>query len=232
GANPNNYVCFGPGATAAGQTCPDNNLYRIIGVFGNQVKLIKKKNVGNRQWDNKGNFGNNTWSTSLINAYLNGEYLNNLTSTWSNKIASNTWQVGGMTSTNGYAVPATAYNYEVGPNKANVTFNGKIGLMYASDYGFAAQTQAWTLKLGGFDDNVTDYSNPIAEANNWLFTGIFEWTMSPYSDTSLTVFFIHSSGSVNNALAYGSWAVRPSFSLESFINLNGGNGTTIDPYRI
>ena len=37
GANPNNYVCFGSDAT----TCPEDNLYRIIGVFGNQVKLIK-----------------------------------------------------------------------------------------------------------------------------------------------------------------------------------------------
>ena len=37
GANPNNYVCFGSDAT----TCPEDNLYRIIGVFNNQVKLIK-----------------------------------------------------------------------------------------------------------------------------------------------------------------------------------------------
>ena len=37
GANPNNYVCFGSDAS----TCPEDNLYRIIGVFGNQVKLIK-----------------------------------------------------------------------------------------------------------------------------------------------------------------------------------------------
>ena len=36
GANPNNYVCFGSDAT----TCPEDNLYRIIGVFNNQVKLI------------------------------------------------------------------------------------------------------------------------------------------------------------------------------------------------
>ncbi|MEG1048878.1 MAG: DUF6273 domain-containing protein, partial [Bacilli bacterium] len=124
GANPNNYVCFGPGATPARTTCPEENQYRIIGVFGDQVKLIKKTSLGHRQWDNKGQYGDNTWSTSLINAYLNGEYLNNLTTTWSNKIATTTWQVGGMTLANGSrAVPATAYNYELGTNKVNVTFN-------------------------------------------------------------------------------------------------------------
>ena len=37
GANPNNYVCFGSDAS----TCPYDNLYRIIGVFDDEVKLIK-----------------------------------------------------------------------------------------------------------------------------------------------------------------------------------------------
>ena len=37
GANPNNFVCFGSNAI----TCPEDNLYRIIGVFNGKVKLIK-----------------------------------------------------------------------------------------------------------------------------------------------------------------------------------------------
>ena len=37
GADPNNYICFGNDASP----CPEDNLYRIIGVFDNQVKLIK-----------------------------------------------------------------------------------------------------------------------------------------------------------------------------------------------
>ena len=43
GANPNNYVCFGSNAS----TCPSDNLYRIIGVFGSEVKLIKSTSYGN-----------------------------------------------------------------------------------------------------------------------------------------------------------------------------------------
>ena len=35
--NVKNFVCFGSEAS----TCPTENLYRIIGVFNNQVKLIK-----------------------------------------------------------------------------------------------------------------------------------------------------------------------------------------------
>ena len=37
GADPDNYICFGSDA----ETCPADNLYRIIGVFDGQVKLIK-----------------------------------------------------------------------------------------------------------------------------------------------------------------------------------------------
>ena len=37
--NIKNFVCFGPGASA--DSCPEHNLYRIIGVFDGQVKLIK-----------------------------------------------------------------------------------------------------------------------------------------------------------------------------------------------
>ena len=37
GPNPDNYVCFGSNASI----CPNDNLYRIIGVFGNNVKLLK-----------------------------------------------------------------------------------------------------------------------------------------------------------------------------------------------
>ena len=33
GANPNNYVCFGSDE----ETCPADNLYRIIGVFGDHI---------------------------------------------------------------------------------------------------------------------------------------------------------------------------------------------------
>ena len=40
----NNYICLGSDAT----TCPDANLFRIIGVFGDQTKVIRAKSVGNQ----------------------------------------------------------------------------------------------------------------------------------------------------------------------------------------
>jgi len=43
----NNYICLGSDTT----TCPDANLFRIIGVFGDKTKVIRAKSVGN-PWSN------------------------------------------------------------------------------------------------------------------------------------------------------------------------------------
>ena len=62
GANPNNYVCFGSDTT----TCSEDNLYRIIGVFGNQVKLIKATIAKSNLLGTDGAYSSDTeyyWST-------------------------------------------------------------------------------------------------------------------------------------------------------------------------
>ena len=77
GANPNNYVCFGSDE----ESCPADNLYRIIGVFENQVKLIKNASIGDYVWDvDNIDFGSlvnvsNTNSDKFIAAVQLGEIL-------------------------------------------------------------------------------------------------------------------------------------------------------------
>ena len=67
GSNPNNYVSF------------NNELWRIIGVFGNNVKLVRSESLGNLSWDtsessiNSG-WGVNEWSQSDLKNYLNTMY--------------------------------------------------------------------------------------------------------------------------------------------------------------
>ena len=67
GANPNNYVCFGSTETM----CPADNLYRIIGVFGNQIKLIKATSYGSYAWDAD---NVNTWDGSTKPDIYNIKY--------------------------------------------------------------------------------------------------------------------------------------------------------------
>ena len=149
GANPNNYVCFGSNES----TCPIDNLYRIIGVFENNVKLIKYDYATSALLGTDGDYAStgtpnasyykgslttintyywnnstkkNTWSESLLNkTNLNTNFINNIGTEWANKIATTTWKVGGNTYANiRDVIPATAYQNEiVNPVTTNTTDN-------------------------------------------------------------------------------------------------------------
>ena len=67
GSNPNNYVRF------------NNELWRIIGIFGNNVKLIRSEKIGNLSWDSSESsvndgYGVNEWSQADLKNYLNTMY--------------------------------------------------------------------------------------------------------------------------------------------------------------
>ena len=249
GANPNNYVCFGSTAS----TCPSDNLYRIIGVFGNQVKLIKAdytttamtgsggdyygaysystsyykgsmstSNIASYYWNrSNGTSSTNTWSASRLNTTnLKSSYLGYIGTTWSNKIATTTWYVGGHSTTN--ATPATFQDAE----STGTTYSAKIGLMYVSDYGFAASPSAWTT-------NMSSYSSTSIRNNNWMYMGLYEWTISRVSSNSANAFRVRNSGDLfSNAVYLNASAVRPVFYLTSSITYNRGSGTAADPVRI
>ena len=219
GANPNNYVCFGSDAAS----CPSANLYRIIGVFGNEVKLIKSTSYGNYAWDSG---RDNTWNPDAeiypdIRNTLNSTFLGTLSSTWQNKIATHAYKVGGM----GYNTSYTAkeyYNTEVGSSSSSTTDSMKIGLMYVSDYGFAASPDYWTTEL---------YNYEPSKSSNWL-AGLTEWTISRLSVYSNLAFLLNSTGYVLNYAVGFSGGVRPVFYLNSSINYVSGSGSSADPIRI
>ena len=234
GVNPNNYVCFGSNVTP----CPADNLYRIIGVFDNKVgenqteqrvKLIKSTSVGNKAWDSN---SSNTWSTSSLNTYLNNDFLNVFDETTKGKIAETTWKVGGNTADNIVNQPAkTAYQNEVVQPNPGTTSNGeteankKIGLMYASDYGFAAASSAWTT-------NLYYYDGEAIKSANWMYLGATEWTISRNADYDNGVLYVYDSGSSNDTLASLALAVRPVYYLSSSVNYASGSGSATDPISI
>ena len=218
----NNYICLGSDAA----TCPDANLFRIIGVFGDQTKVIRAKSVGDKAWHSS---SSNTWSSSSLNTYLNGEYLTSL-GTIAEKIATTTWKVGGGSMSNILAsVPKTAYQYEVGSSASSTTVDKKIGLMYVSDYYYSASPSAWTL-MGYNSDATKDYR--AAKTINWLYLGSTEWTISRFSDTTNFAFPVSRPGLVDYNDVTDSRGVRPSFNLLSSVTYASGSGTSSDPIRI
>ena len=218
----NNYICLGSDAT----TCPEANLFRIIGVFGDQTKVIRAKSVGDKQWHTS---PNNTWSSSSLNTYLNGEYLTSL-GTIAEKIATTTWKVGGRSSTYLYDVPTTAYQYEVGSSASTTTVDKKIGLIYVTDYYYGASPSAWTL-MGYNSDATKDYR--AATSTNWLYLGSYEWTISRNSDYTSRAFYVLSTGDVSDgSTVTESYAARPSFNLLSSVKYVSGSGSMSAPVRV
>ena len=215
----NNYICLGSDAT----TCPEANLFRIIGVFGAQTKVIRAKSIGGIQnWDTN---GSNTWSTSSLNTYLNGEYLTSL-GTLADKIATTTWKVEVAGARNDIYlndVPKIAYQYEVGSSASSTTVDKKIGLMYVTDYGFAADSSGWTKYLMDYNSNTS---------KNWLYLGSDEWTILSSRGGTDLAFYVDSTGNVGRSDVTNSNAVRPSFNLLSSTTYVSGSGSMSDPVRI
>ncbi len=265
----NNYVCFASMASP----CPEDNLYRIIGVFDRQVKLIKATlatsdllgtdgpyygynkygwtslsscstdvaynnvNVVNPLANKNiiaapmpsGNIGCNEWKYSELNkTNLNTNYLNNVGTTWSNMIEDTTWKVSGIATD---STPSAIYTEEI--TNASKTYGpsdgtSKIGLMYASDYAFAAAPSAWTKDL-------VYYNSSAVTSANWMYMGLDEWTISRDSNNTTNSFAIFSTGYLytpDTQFNQESPYVRPTFYLNFDISYKSGSGTQSDPYRI
>ena len=268
----NNFVCFG----STTSPCPTDNLYRIIGVFGENnhgvtgkqlVKLIKYDyatsnllgtdgdyngsrtpgstykgsltSINTYSWNykndtsiNKGN-GSNTWSTSLLNkTNLNTNFINNIGMTWSDLIEDTTWKVSGHTKTS--VTPSVMYTAEI--TNATKTYGpsdgtSKIGLMYASDYGFAASPSAWTKTL--YDYSRDDANGTSIKTINWMYMGFFEWTLRPISSNRISVFYLNDSGALfATGAANNGYGSRPVLYLKASVLYAGGSGTKDSPITL
>ena len=218
GANPNNYVCFGTDEVS----CPEDNLYRIIGVFNGQVKLIKSTSYGNYAWDSG---RSNTWNSSTkpdIYTTLNTTYYNTLGSEWQSKIATHSWKVGGM-ARDDTATAKDYYDTEVGTGQSGYEETMKIGLMYVSDYGYGASEEYWTTELNNYEPTVD---------SNWMYLGAYEWLISRHSVNTNGAFSVYSTGYVSSYNVGNTFAVRPSFYLESDVTYASGSGSMTDPLKI
>ena len=104
-------------------------------------------------------------------------------------------------------------------------WDGKVGLMYSSDYGYAAGNDCVT--------NTSPYSyNVGCKDKDWLYRGNnYEWTMTPQASGTASVWYVRY-GSANSYSSYNPYGSRPTFYLKSDISVTGGTGTEQDPYLV
>src|SRR5699024_10978747 len=115
------------------------------------------------------------------------------------------------------------YGYERGTTE----WEGKIGLMYPSDYGYSVLASSCARTT-----NLSSYNSSSCAGESWLYGQGYEWTITPYSSGSSSVFYVSYSGSlINNKARYG-YSARPSLYLASSVYVIDGNGSMSDPYII
>ncbi len=249
GKNPNNYIWF------------NNEYWRIIGVFDsashgqdgkNLVKIIRADILDGLAWHKS---STNDWTTSSLKYLLNGAYYNatdgtrsgycfghsakviancdytkkGIQSGYRGMIANVTWYLGGYSSTS--ATAEAFYGYERGTtvySGRSTSTTGYIGLMYPSDYGYSVLSSscARTTNLGS-------YNSAKCAGASWLYGKGWEWTLTPTSSNSNSVFYLDFSN-LNNSSggAYYGYGSRPVLYLDASVYKIDGYGSLENPYIV
>ena len=255
GENPKNYVCFG----SEENPCPEENLYRIIGViptqseengrYLNRVKLIKEdfytenesgnlqtststKNGYGYKWGK--DFNNNNWEESPLNLeVLNQVYWNHLKE-YQNYISKSIWYLGAMDYEKREIYTSNDYyfgerSHTKSLNDGKISFIANIGLMYPSDYGFSMGKLFENQNIS--NENITKVWLNTYQENYW------EWLLTPFHNTnsslSSATYIVPKRKLVHIAAvrSFGNM-IRPTFYLKETIGYKSGNGTKTNPYRL
>ena len=152
------------------------------------------------------------------------DYSKNIKSSWVDKVANVRWNTSRAT----YGASAlNSYNQErsttlISTPSDNIqrtnTWDGKIALIYPSDYGYASTDTTCRSGLGS--------SN--CKNENWLFNSAHQWTLSPHSGIAYYVFYVTSGGYVSDYNASSTYGVRPALFLKSDVVIAGGTGESIE----
>ena len=194
-----------------------------------QAKLMYELNTD--YLDTSKTNGTTLWYNGLNNS-KNGiyDYSKNIKNEYIDKIETVRWNLGGSSSANAHV--KTHYNQERGTTHISNpsdrvtrtnTWDGKIALMYPSDYGYASTDASCRNSI----------NNNYCKNNNWLYNNTYQWTLSPYSSNVSHTLNIYPGGLVGDCGNFGILRnVRPSIFLKKNILVIGGTGTEIDPYII
>ena len=227
GASPKNYVIFN------GET------WRIIGVFPtddgtgnieNRVKLIRNESIGSKKWNTS---DSDDWTTSSLKTELNTTYLNGLNDD-KNMIGDAKYYLGYGGSTKDSYYKSERNSIKNIETNSPISWIGKIGLMYASDYGYAITS--------GVCDRELDALDPDCIQHNWIYSDDITtmWLINPMGENSGDSFCaaivdggsIPSQGKVIQEVKNYSYFVVPTLYLNSLVKITGGTGTSTNPYTL
>ena len=217
-----------------------------------------KVNNGKGSYDNiwatitSGNYSNSLTSGSQLMKLLNngawwngtsGSYYNNSTTATTvnftnyklsdkakSYVTTSRYYLGGYN--NNPPLTTAMYGYERGTLRYDTSrplyWDGNVGLMYPSDYGYAAGNTCVT------GTNLYNYDGGCYQ-KDWLNnTSKNEWLLSPNSGDYCSAFALYSSSSGfvndNGNFVNSTLYVRPVFYLSSSVSISSGDGSSTNPY--
>ena len=208
GKNPKNYVIF------------NNETWRIIGIYGNQLKLVRNSSIGRMQYNSS---GSNRWKNSSLEKYLNSEdeggYIYGLSSEAQNMLGEGTWY------TNPLYYRSSAVEAWNGA-KNGTTLTRKVGLIASYEYLYAANSSCHNTSGYDFEDGCGD--------TDWMLLTHFWWFINPANDSSYSVLFVWRGAitRTGNSWADSKLEVLPAVYLKSSVTISGGTGTAADPFKL
>ena len=257
GASPKNYIYFNC-ETYPNTNC---EVWRIIGIFDGKLKIMRNTSIGELAWDQDKNddssktTSDNDWSTATLQKLLNGSYYNGsgtvtyysgstATVTTSldmtsigikndetrNMIADTTWNLGG----NASVYPNLIYKEERGTKVYTgrpTIWTGKIVLAYLSDYGYAVD-------FSQCNQTLYKYNGSTCASNNWMKSIITNngsnsgWLLTPHSGESHKVWTVIYLGHVGYGYSSAANPVTPVLYLDSELEIESGDGSNSNPYKL
>ena len=209
-----------------------NNIWATItsGNYSNSLtsgsQLMKLLNSGAWWNGTSGSYYNNSTTATTVN-FTNYK----LSDKAKSYITTSRYYLGGYNSN----PPLTneMYGYERGTLRYNTDrplyWEGMVGLMYPSDYGYASgNTCIMNIKLNNYDGECKN-KDWLWMNNSSNYSNGFEWLISSLGEV---VFTALSSGSVKTFYVKKGASVRPTFYLTSTTSIISGTGTMDDPYII
>jgi len=253
GYNPDNYIWFndeiwriiGSIPTCLSASCGTNT--------SNLVKIIRNDSIGSIAYDAKATGYTGAWGSNTLYSLLNTHYYSStvsglngqshsgcrgwcgsdtltkakcdytgigiLSTSYYGKMIKNVyWNTGASVDS---VTASTSYTNEISKR----TISGYIGLMSASDYGYATDSSYHNITFSSIP------SNHEMILNNWLFEEGWLWTNTQFSkDTTYSLGVYPHGGFVWSSPM--NYAVKPVLYLDSSVYIVSGDGTEGNPYQI
>ena len=242
----NNYICFG----SYEATCPEDNLYRIIGVFGDKVKVVKYRDIGSY---NTSKYNATSFTGTEAYTALNSTFIGTLGDEWQNMIYLENWISGEISSSilsqtslknNTYKIEFlagsvaspvlidwyTAKVWYTAESNAAHTLSMKIGTISISELRYAMNSSNWNL-------STLDNTSWLYYSKNEAFYLFHSFSSGSgdalgYYMTTDGILYAFNEPSYTSDNTQITTYVRPSFYLTSSVTYVSGDGSQSSPLRI